>query len=134
MPRRSHPAYPCTPALDLPNSPPPPPERINQDLVARYLKDLMAKGEFKLAAEECPRLLEGDPTAWERWIYGFARMRRLPAVVPFVPIKDPRLPASVYEVVLEHLLLNEPRLFLETMRRYACLCVGWWFRLRESSA
>lgn len=81
----------------------------------------MSRGEFGVAAEECPRLLDGDPTAWERWIYGFARRRRLSAVVPFVPIREPRLPASVYEVVLEHLLLTEPRLFLETLRR----CVGW---------
>ena len=81
----------------------------------------MAKKDFQQAAEECPRLLDGDPTAWERWIYGFARRRRLSAVVPYVPIKNPRLPAPVYEVVLEHLLLTEPRLFLQTLRRYVLL-------------
>lgn len=77
----------------------------------------MSRGEFQKAAADCPRLLNGDSTAWERWVYGFARRRRLPAVVPFIPTKDPRLPASVYEVVLEHLLLTEPTLFLETLRR-----------------
>ena len=97
-----------------------------KDLVAKHLEDLMAKGEFDLAAAECPRLLDGDPTEWERWIYGFARRRRLSAVVPYVPIADPRLPPPVYEVVLEHLLLTEPLLFLQTLRRCGHVCVGWY--------
>ncbi|CAN0403439.1 unnamed protein product [Ectocarpus fasciculatus] len=88
-----------------------------QELVAKHLEDLMSRGEYDLAAAECPRLLDGDSTAWERWIYGFARRRRLPAIVPFVPTKEPRLPPSVYEIVLERLLATEPQLFLETMRR-----------------
>lgn len=78
----------------------------------------MGRDKFKEAAADCPRLLNGDSTAWERWVYGFARRRRLPAVVPFIPTREPRLPPSVYEVVLEHLLLTEPQLFLETLRRY----------------
>lgn len=84
----------------------------------------MSRGEFDKAAAECPRLLDGDSMAWERWIYGFARRRHLSAVVPFVPITEPRLPPSVYEVVLEHLMLTEPRLFLETLRRYDMM--GAW--------
>lgn len=91
---------------------------MSQDIVAKHLEDLMSRGEFDLAASECPRLLVGDAMAWERWVYGFARRRRLSAVVPFVPTTEPRLPPSVYEVVLEHLLLTDPQLFLETLRRY----------------
>lgn len=90
--------------------------------MAKHLEDLMSRGEFDLAASECPNLLVGDAMAWERWIYGFARRRRLSAVVPFVPTTEPRLPPSVYEVVLEHLMLTEPQLFLETLRR--CGTVG----------
>eukprot|EP00752_Nemacystus_decipiens_P006159 g5557.t1 len=89
-----------------------------QDIVAKHLEDLMSRGEFDRAASECPRLLVGDAMAWERWIYGFARRRRLSAVVPFVPTAEPRLPPSVYEVVLEHLMLTEPQLFLQTLRRW----------------
>lgn len=85
--------------------------------MALHLEDLMSREKFAQAAADCPRLLDGDSTAWERWVYGFARRRRLAYVLPFIPTKDPRLPASVYEVVLEHLLLTEPKLFLETLRR-----------------
>lgn len=122
------------PSLPLFDPPPPPTPLPLQDLVTRHFEDLMTRGEFSLAAADCPRLLNGDPMAWERWIYGFARRRRLSAVVPFVPTKDPRLPASVYEVVLEHLLLTDPQLFLETLRRcHVCVCffnifMGRWTR------
>lgn len=79
----------------------------------------MGRGQFDTAATECARLLDGDATAWERWIYGFARRRRLAAIVPYIPTSEPRLPAAVYEIVLEHLLLTDPPLFLETLRRSA---------------
>ncbi|CAM9135694.1 unnamed protein product [Discosporangium mesarthrocarpum] len=89
-----------------------------QDLVSKYLEDLMSRGEYDKAAAACPTLLEGDVTAWERWIYGFAQRRQLASVAPYVPVSKPRLPPAVYEVVLEHLLMTSPPLFLETLRRW----------------
>ncbi|CAM9864754.1 unnamed protein product, partial [Phaeothamnion confervicola] len=74
------------------------------NLVGRYLEDLMDRDRYEEAAAECPRLLGDDAMAWERWVYAFARRRQLAAIAPVVPVAAPRLPAGVYEMILDHLL------------------------------
>ena len=51
-----------------------------------------------LAARECSRLIGNDAVLWERWVYAFAKRRHLHHISPFIPVKDPRLPNTVYEV------------------------------------
>jgi hypothetical protein len=51
-----------------------------------------------LAARECQRLIGDDVVLWERWVYAFAKRRCLHHISPFIPIKDPRLSNTVYEV------------------------------------
>lgn len=35
--------------------------------------------------------MQGDATAWERWVYLFAQLRQLPALAPHLPTAHPRL-------------------------------------------
>jgi vacuolar protein sorting-associated protein 41 len=93
------------------------PQRF-QDLVTAYLDDLLAKKDFNRAAQECPRLIGTDPVAWEAWIYRFARLRQLGCLAPLIPTQDPRLRSSIYEMVLEHFLDEDPRLFLSAIRAW----------------
>ena len=51
-----------------------------------------------LAAFECRRLLGDDSVLWERWIYTFAKKRCLQNISPVIPVRNPRLPITVYEV------------------------------------
>ena len=51
-----------------------------------------------LAARECQRLIGDDVVLWERWVYAFAKRRCLHHISPFIPVKDPRLSNTVYEV------------------------------------
>ena len=51
-----------------------------------------------LAARECQRLIGDDVVLWERWVYAFAKRRCLHHISPFIPVKDPRLTNTVYEV------------------------------------
>ena len=56
-----------------------------------------------LAARECRRLIGNDAVLWERWVYAFAKRRHLHQLSPFIPVKDPRLPNTVYEVHCSHI-------------------------------
>ena len=51
-----------------------------------------------LAARESHRLIGNDAVLWERWVYAFAKRRHLHHISPYIPVKDPRLPNTVYEV------------------------------------
>lgn len=71
------------------------------DLVKAYLNSLFHKDQAELAAKECARLIQNasDGAAlWESWIFEFANRKRLSCIAPYVPIDNPRLPNSVYEV------------------------------------
>ena len=66
-----------------------------------YLLALQPKASVDyatLAAIECKRLLGDDSVLWERWIYTFAKKRCLQNISPVIPVRNPRLPATVYEV------------------------------------
>ena len=91
------------------------------DLMTLYLEDLLDNGRPDLAAEECNALIGRDAILWERWIHAFIVRKELPHIAPYIPIKSPRLPSSVYEVVLESFLQNDTKEFLETVRKWSIL-------------
>jgi len=66
----------------------------------------MRTSKFAEAAALCPRLLQGNAAAWERWVYMFAQVRQLPLLAPHIPVEEPRLRSTAYEVVLSSLLTN----------------------------
>lgn len=88
------------------------------DLMTLYIDDLLDKGRPELAAEECHALIGKDAVLWERWILAFVARFQLPAILPYVPINSPRLPSSVYEVILEDLLQNDTPSFLATVKAW----------------
>lgn len=102
---------------------------------------------LKIAAESLPILLGGDSRMWQRWIVMFSRIPGgLFVIREKIPVRDPELPACVFEMCLETMLEdvilnnkgkgniisdNEPQrgedkivgkkmadLFLETMRSW----------------
>ncbi|XP_022752633.1 vacuolar protein sorting-associated protein 41 homolog isoform X2 [Durio zibethinus] len=73
---------------------------------SRYLDHLIVERKYAEAASLCPKLLRGSATAWERWIFHFARLRQLPILVPYIPTENPRLRDTAYEVALVALATN----------------------------
>lgn len=48
---------------------------------------------------------QGKAAAWERAVHSFGQRRQLPALAPHVPVEEPRLRPTAYEMVLAALLL-----------------------------
>lgn len=91
------------------------------DLMTLYLEDLLDKGRADVAAEECHVLIGKDAILWERWILAFVSRKQVSAIVRYIPVSSPRLPSSVYEVILEELLQNDTRQFLDTVKLWAAI-------------
>uniref|UniRef100_A0A2P2MIV2 Vacuolar protein sorting-associated protein 41 homolog n=1 Tax=Rhizophora mucronata TaxID=61149 RepID=A0A2P2MIV2_RHIMU len=73
---------------------------------SRYLDHLIIERKYAEAASLCPKLLRGSASAWERWVFHFAHLRQLPALVPYIPTENPRLRDTAYEVALVALATN----------------------------
>ncbi|XP_019199476.1 PREDICTED: vacuolar protein sorting-associated protein 41 homolog isoform X2 [Ipomoea nil] len=73
---------------------------------SRYLDHLIVERQYAEAASLCPKLLRGSASAWERWVFHFAHLRQLPVLVPYIPIENPRLRDTAYEVALVALATN----------------------------
>ncbi|KAK4286396.1 hypothetical protein QN277_002956 [Acacia crassicarpa] len=73
---------------------------------SRYLDHLIVESKYAEAASLCPKLLRGSASAWERWVFHFAHLRQLPVLVPYMPIENPRLRDTAYEVALVALATN----------------------------
>lgn len=76
--------------------------RSNSAHKSNYLLALQPKlcvDYATLAALECQRLIGDDSVLWERWIYTFAKRRCLQNISPVIPVRNPRLPLTVYEVL-----------------------------------
>jgi len=75
-------------------------------LINEYLEHLLVNGEFSLAARETTRLLGVNVTLWERWMYAFAKSSDgIFALSSKLPVRDPKLSSSLYEMALEKMML-----------------------------
>ncbi|CAG9461535.1 unnamed protein product [Pedinophyceae sp. YPF-701] len=98
-------------------------EDVWADLRDSALEVLLGQGRFDEAAELGPRLLAGSKTAWERWLYVFARHRQLARIARHIPTgpteaagasdapsargaQPPRLDPEAYGMVLHALLTD----------------------------
>ena len=79
-----------------------------EELGDLFLKDLLEKGEEGVAraAKETERLLGSNRERWEKWLYGFSKSGMwLGHLLPYLPVRDPVLNQSLYEMALEKMLL-----------------------------
>ncbi|CAL5024780.1 unnamed protein product [Urochloa decumbens] len=87
---------------------------------SRYLDHLIIERKYAEAAQRCPKLLRGSPSAWERWVFHFAHLRQLPVLVPYIPTENPQLSDTAYEVALVALTTNPSfhELLLTTVKNW----------------
>jgi vacuolar protein sorting-associated protein 41 len=83
-----------------------------------YLDFLMEVGDYEQTAVECKRVLKDDGVLWEKWILRFAKVQELRAIGQYIPLADPQLSDTIYEMVLNHFLTREPERFLETVNAW----------------
>ncbi|RKO93321.1 hypothetical protein BDK51DRAFT_11338, partial [Blyttiomyces helicus] len=88
------------------------------DIGQKYLTTLMNAAQFEKAAHMCPRILREDPTLWEQWVYRFAEMKQIAAIRPFLPVEQPQLSSTVYEIVLVYFLSTDLPGFREVIKTW----------------
>ncbi|KAG6469839.1 vacuolar protein sorting-associated protein 41 homolog [Zingiber officinale] len=87
---------------------------------SRYLDHLIVERKYAEAASLCSKILRDSASAWERWVFHFAHLRQLPVLVPYIPIENPQLNDTAYEVALVSLVANPSfhKLLLTTVKSW----------------
>ena len=88
------------------------------DIGERYLTHLVEIGEISKATACCPKILGDSEKLWEKWIFLFAKLRQLKAISPYIPIANPQLSQTVYEMVLCYFLNHNHAGFLRTIQEW----------------
>ncbi|KAI9184101.1 Vacuolar protein sorting-associated protein 41 [Blastocladiella emersonii ATCC 22665] len=82
------------------------------------LGSLLEGGEAEHAASLCPLVLAKSAELWERWTFVFAEQDELDALLPYVPLANPVLDHTVYEVILAHYLSSDFAVFSDLISRW----------------
>ncbi|KAI8920586.1 hypothetical protein BC831DRAFT_515430 [Entophlyctis helioformis] len=85
------------------------------DIGQKYIAKLMAEEKYNEAAASCPKLLRTNADLWEHWVHKFAEADKLNAITAFVPLEEPQLSKSVYELILVHYLDTDPEALLQVI-------------------
>ncbi|KAG1220949.1 hypothetical protein G6F35_006336 [Rhizopus arrhizus] len=83
-----------------------------------YLNWLISEKQFDQAARECSSILCHDKALWEDWVFKFIELGELKAIAPFIPIKDPQLSSTVYEIALVWFLKSDHVALRNTIRTW----------------
>ncbi|KAG1877406.1 hypothetical protein F4604DRAFT_1757258 [Suillus subluteus] len=84
----------------------------------RYIRHLVAEGNYAKAASLCPTVCSTDVERWENWIFVFAQSQQLQAIIPHVPTEAPQLGHLVYEMILAHFLVHDRQSLMRTIKEW----------------
>ncbi|KAG2030660.1 hypothetical protein BDR03DRAFT_177621 [Suillus americanus] len=84
----------------------------------RYIRHLVAEGNYAKAASICPTVCSTDVERWENWIFVFAQSQQLQAIIPHVPTEAPQLGHLVYEMILAHFLVHDRQSLMRTIKEW----------------
>ncbi|KAG2130198.1 uncharacterized protein EDB93DRAFT_1095067 [Suillus bovinus] len=84
----------------------------------RYIRHLVAEGNFGKAASLCPTVCSTDVERWESWIFVFAQSQQLQTIIPHVPTEAPQLDHLVYEMILAHFLVHDRQSLMRTIMEW----------------
>lgn len=83
-----------------------------------YVVHLLSSGQYELAAEKCAAVLGQDVALWEANVLRFAQSRQLRALARYLPVDEPRLSPTMYEITLNEFLQLEPKGFLQLVSEW----------------
>lgn len=96
-----------------------------EELVERFLRNLVQKELYDQAANFLPRLLGRDKQAWTKCTALFAERRKLTKIASSIPTHDPQLPEYIYELALQEFADNKDYLgCLQTLRSWESVQFG----------
>ncbi|KAJ3031748.1 Vacuolar protein sorting-associated protein 41 [Rhizophlyctis rosea] len=84
----------------------------------KYMGTLMESGQYEEAAKTCPKVLRSDAQLWEHWIYSFVEAKQLSIIRPYIPVDNPKLSSTVYELVLVHYLNSDLETFVQILKQW----------------
>ncbi|KAG1743621.1 uncharacterized protein EDB91DRAFT_1125116 [Suillus paluster] len=84
----------------------------------RYIRHLVAEGNFVKAASLCPIVCGTDVGRWEDWVFVFAQNQQLQAIIPHIPTEAPQLGHLVYEMILGHFLAHDKQSLMRTIKEW----------------
>jgi hypothetical protein len=87
------------------------------DIGLKYLHSLFVKKDFVTAALICPKILK-TKDLWEEWVYKFADQHQIKSIYALIPIDNPVLSHSVYEMVLSEFLNTDLRIYLDIIQAW----------------
>lgn len=79
----------------------------DRPLISSVLDTPPKPEKYDTAAAQCPSILGPDADLWESWIYAFAEARQLKAIAGYIPVMEPTLSDTIYELVLAHFLMHD---------------------------
>eukprot|EP01111_Echinosteliopsis_oligospora_P016112 TRINITY_DN6578_c0_g1_i1.p1 TRINITY_DN6578_c0_g1~~TRINITY_DN6578_c0_g1_i1.p1 ORF type:complete len:893 (+),score=224.14 TRINITY_DN6578_c0_g1_i1:30-2708(+) len=89
-----------------------------EDIGEKYIDHLLETGKVNEAAALCSKILKSDGKLWEKWIFRFHKIKQLKAISPYIPVGNPRLSDTVYEMVLNYFLHYDTEGFLKTITEW----------------
>ncbi|ORY83894.1 hypothetical protein BCR37DRAFT_378907 [Protomyces lactucae-debilis] len=98
---------------------PSPPTELSFAMIgSQYMDHLLQDKNFERAASLAPRVLLEDADAWEKQVFLFAEHDQLETLTPFIPVANPILSSTVYEMALGHYVKSNPEMLLDTIKRW----------------
>jgi hypothetical protein len=74
-----------------------------------YLESQLSLGNYHEQASKCTKLLCGDQESWVYFTKLYLNAGRIEHLLNYIPVSNPQLPIAVYDLILNHLILSEPR-------------------------
>ncbi|UPK90000.1 hypothetical protein LCI18_000935 [Fusarium solani-melongenae] len=95
-------------------------EREKRRIGEMWIQELIEEDDWVSAGKICGKVLK-TPDRWEKWVWTFAGAKKLDAITNYIPTEPmhPRIPSTIYEVVLGHYIQNDKVRFRELLDRWA---------------
>ena len=88
--------------------------RVGQACISHLIED----GKFMAAAELCPELYQDNQKLWEGQVYNFIEIGQLLVMAPFIPVLNPKLSPTIYELVLNEFLKMDGGTFYKLLKQW----------------
>ncbi|KAJ3268145.1 Vacuolar protein sorting-associated protein 41 [Terramyces sp. JEL0728] len=91
-------------------------EELTLNIGQKYLESLMGANDFEKAAEICSKVLGANGKLWENWVYQFAEARQLTSIYRVLPVANPQLSSTVYELIINDYINTDLKSLLSLVK------------------
>ncbi|KAJ3254578.1 Vacuolar protein sorting-associated protein 41 [Boothiomyces macroporosus] len=88
-------------------------DELTLNIGQKYLKSLMDAKDYEGAAVVCSKVLGTNAQLWESWVYQFAEARQLGFIYKVLPVANPQLNSSIYELIINDYINSDLKSLLE---------------------